>query len=564
MITRVRVRHFKRFEEEEFDLRGNVVLSGPNNSGKTSLLQAIGVWNLAMQRWKMDKSPRAKGRQRSAIPITRSDFTAIPLREMNLLWKDTSTALRKREAENGKVGTPKLLEITIDGEHQGQPFVAGFEFRYQSTEQIYLKPCEQNGETPPPGAEAMTVVYIPPFSGIGVQEPRYDRALQDVLIGQGKAGDILRNLLLDVHQKEDSRDWIELAEEIEEVFGFELLPPRYEGPYITCEYRSGAEGGAGSAEAPVLDIASGGSGFHQVLLLLAFFYARPASVLLMDEPDAHLHVVLQKQIHDLIRETAMKRRCQLVLATHSEALIDTTAPRSVLSFFGRPHRLDVDTQRDQVREALRRLTTMDLLCAERAEGILYVESDDDFNLLRAWSKVLDHPLARWFFGLPYWRPNRGRDVKEAKAHFFALKAIRPDMRGVLLLDGDNRKLDEHQIGAESLAVLRWRRYESESYLIDIEPLMRFLESRCGPLLAIPARRYLEDQIPAAVLRDPRGQHGFLETTPASKTLLPGLFAAVQVDLDKRDYHSIAAGMRPEEVPTEVKEKLDAILAVVAP
>lgn len=38
------------------------------------------------------------------------------------------------------------------------------------------------------------MVYVPPFSGIGVQETRYDRPYQDMLIGQGKAGDIMRNL----------------------------------------------------------------------------------------------------------------------------------------------------------------------------------------------------------------------------------------------------------------------------------------------------------------------------------------------------------------------------------
>ena len=41
-------------------------------------------------------------------------------------------------------------------------------------------------------------------------------------------------------------------------------------------------------------VASAGSGVHQVLLLLAFFYARPSSVFLLDEPYAHLHVFLQK------------------------------------------------------------------------------------------------------------------------------------------------------------------------------------------------------------------------------------------------------------------------------
>lgn len=40
-ISKVVLRNFKRFEEETFRLDGNVILTGPNNSGKTTLLQAI-------------------------------------------------------------------------------------------------------------------------------------------------------------------------------------------------------------------------------------------------------------------------------------------------------------------------------------------------------------------------------------------------------------------------------------------------------------------------------------------------------------------------------------------
>ena len=51
MITQVKVEFFKRFQSETFKLGDDVVLAGPNNSGKTTLLQAIAVWNLALQRW---------------------------------------------------------------------------------------------------------------------------------------------------------------------------------------------------------------------------------------------------------------------------------------------------------------------------------------------------------------------------------------------------------------------------------------------------------------------------------------------------------------------------------
>ena len=50
VITEVLLRNFKRFGELRFELPGHVVLAGPNNTGKTTLLQAIATWALALDR----------------------------------------------------------------------------------------------------------------------------------------------------------------------------------------------------------------------------------------------------------------------------------------------------------------------------------------------------------------------------------------------------------------------------------------------------------------------------------------------------------------------------------
>ncbi len=52
MIRSVRIRGFKRFRDAEFRLPGHAVLTGPNDTGKTTLLQAIASWALALRRWR--------------------------------------------------------------------------------------------------------------------------------------------------------------------------------------------------------------------------------------------------------------------------------------------------------------------------------------------------------------------------------------------------------------------------------------------------------------------------------------------------------------------------------
>ena len=43
MLTKLRIRNFKRFNEVEIELGSPVVFVGPNNSGKTSALQALAL-----------------------------------------------------------------------------------------------------------------------------------------------------------------------------------------------------------------------------------------------------------------------------------------------------------------------------------------------------------------------------------------------------------------------------------------------------------------------------------------------------------------------------------------
>ncbi len=567
MITKVTTSWFKRFEHQIFPLETVTLLAGPNNSGKSTLLQAVMVWNLAMQRWSERKGPESgsKAKERSGVPITRQEFSALPLPSMDQLWTDTHTSLRKNEVEGRTAGSPRPMIITLEGEdREDQPWCLGFEFRYSGPEQIHVKPVAADLDFLEKARDEVSAIYVPPFSGIGVNETRYDRPYQDMLVGQGKGGDILRNLLLEVAERGDE-DWAQLEQIIEEVFQYRLLKPAYgAAPYITSQYLKGIPRGKGLSGYAPLDLSTAGSGFHQVLLILAFMFARPSSLILLDEPDAHLHVLLQKQLYDILRKLCHARRGQLVIATHSEVLIDTTGPGQIVSFYRKkPHGLASHAHRDQVREALKRVTSLELLLAENAKGILYLEGNTDFDLLKAWAEVLNHPLKEWFHTLPFWHNNLGRDPSEARAHFFSLQAVKPGLQAVLLLDGDNRSLPEHEVGAEGLTVLRWERYESESYLLHPVALERFIgQRREGQLFAAEAITFLKEQMPPAFFKDPHQNISFLKSEPASKTLLPALFEKAKLTIPKSDYFLVAQTMQKEEIPPEVRKKLDVIKTLV--
>ena len=568
MLTKVKLEYFKRFGAETFELGDDIVVAGPNNAGKTTLLQAVATWFLALQRWLSEHAESSKAKQRTGVPLSRNDFTAIPLREMNLLWFDRDTAFSEGERKGMKAGQPKLVAISLSGKAPGQAdWNLTVTLRYTNKEQIYVKLADESGRPitdVPPQARETKIVHVPPFSGIGAEETGLQLGYQGRLVGQGKPGDILRNLLLEVYrtdEREKTGQWEALTEDVYGLFGYRLRNPQYSeatDPFIRIEYTHGDS-------KTKFDIASAGSGFHQVLTLLGFFYARPASVLLLDEPDAHLHVILQRQVYDLLRSVARRRRCQLLISTHSEIILEDTGPEQILSFYGRPHRLAIETDRDQVREALKRLSSLDILAAENGQHVLYVEDETDFKVLTEFARILGHPFSR-FAASPFVSPIHGRDAHDAKAHFFGLKAIRPGVKGVLLLDGDNRNLPDRELAADNLTILRWRRYEIENYLLHPEALLRFVAGSERDLLAEASRKageeFLKENFPPAALKEPLKDSDYLVSTPASKSVLPGFLERADYRLSKKDYFQIAAQMKVGEIHPEAIEKLGLLASIL--
>ncbi len=554
MLSRVTIKNFKRFADQSFELADSIILAGPNNAGKSTLLQAIATWKLGLDRW-IAQRKGGKAAKRSGVAITRADFTAVPLRELNLLWED------RRVSGNGeKPGTPRLIEIILEGRSGESAWSCGLELQYANPELVYVRPRDAKNlpqdaiqAFPPPEAAGLEVVHVPPLSGIERDEPRRDRGMQDLLVGQGRPGEILRNLLWEIARNRPD-DWTSLAAHIRDLFRIELLEPSYTPaqPFIVCEYREPHH------ERP-LDLANVGSGTLQVLLLLAFLYARPATVILLDEPDAHQHVILQKQVYELVRKVARERGGQVIIATHSEVVLDATEPTRVLGFFGgRPRPLANETERDAMREALKRITTTDLLLGEDVGAVLYVEGESDERILGEWARTLDHP-ARRFLDRPFVHWLGGRSLREAKAHFFAMRAAFPAVRGLCLLDGDNRDEPDAETTRSGLVVLRWRRYEIENYLLRPEVLKRYLEF---PLHEPEVDAEFWRQVPAGT--DLASDHVSLVRLKASDEFLVPLLERVGRPTPKRDLYLLAARMEPAEIHPEVIEKLARLAATLLP
>ncbi len=466
---------------------------------------------------------------------------------MNLLWEG-----RRVTGPKGAAGGARLIEIAVEGEADGKSWTCALEFRYANRDQMYVRPQVSKDSDhdalrnfPPNAARNLSVIHVPPLSGIEREEPRRERGMQDLLIGQGRPGDILRNLLWEVSEA-NAEHWSELSGHVRDLFGITLEKPSYSPvqPFIVCEYAADS--------ARPLDLSNAGSGTLQVLLLLAFLYLRPASLILLDEPDAHQHIILQRQVYDLVRKIARRHGGQVIIATHSEVILDATEPTRVLGFFGdAPALLTHRTERDRLREALERLTTTDLLLGREIGAVLYVEGESDERILGEWSRKLDHP-AKAFFERPFVHWLGGRSLQEARGHYFALRAAFPKIRAVCLLDGDNRDEPDEEVIAAGLLVLRWRRYEIENYLLLPEAIKRFVGD---PSLDRSIEEEFWKQVPHGT--DLFGDHVSLSRIKASHEFLVPLLERVR-PTPKRDLYLLASQLQPDEIHPEAAGKLDRI------
>jgi ABC-type transport system involved in cytochrome c biogenesis ATPase subunit len=548
MINRVILRNFKRFKEVDFRIPSHIVLAGPNNTGKTTLLQAIAAWDMGLKRWKELNDFNSRKGGYVFAPIARQAFSAVALRSFDLLWLDRTTR------------RPIVIEVQIDS----LPPVA-MEFHFDTTEQVKVRPSLET-RADVLAQVASSTVFIPAMSGLQPNEALFGRQeTLNELLAQSRPGEILRNLL--VHASQDDPAWRNLNDIIKRLFHVELITPTV-GAFIVAEYHS-----IGSAHR--LDIANAGSGFQQVLMLLTLLLSRPASVLLLDEPDAHLHVILQDVIYTELRRIAAESGSQLIIATHSEVMIDSVDPRELCLMYGKPKLMADNDEKKRLIDSLSGLSHADIMLSESAKGVLYVEDYTDIEILRAFARILDHPAYPLLTDEIMWKKAmaplpEGLGGFTSQQHWQMLRLVCSDLRALEILDGDSKnKADESITGtADRMQRLRWQYYEIESYLMFPAALTRFIESKlgAGPASEPAITAMLEElrrTMDQEFLDDPYHPKMLVETylkaKKVSESLLPALLQAAGLhNFPKNRFSEIAAQFKPEEIHPEIIEKLDKI------
>ena len=587
LLHYLEIQNFKRFgDRQRIELDHPAVLIGPNNCGKTTAIQAIALWSQAVKTW-YDSKGKAPPKERTSTSINRLNIVAVPVRRTRYFWHDTNVRRGNRDVP---------LVITVGLSHGNAVEPVTMRFRNQGDELIYCTPDEATLDRPEliAAAAGLGVELLYPMSGLETEEPILQPGRIDVLLGQGQTAQVLRNLCLLVY-KEAPEDWKRIAALMERLFAVRLGRPRETTRgSIDLFYRQ-------DSVKESLDIALAGRGLQQMLLIFAYLHSHPRSVVLIDEPDAHLEILRQKQVYVLLREIAAGQGSQVILVTHSEVLLDEALDHNLtLLLHGRAD--DLAAKAD-IRNALKHYGAEHYLRARQRGYVLYVEGRTDLDMLRALARRLGHPADDGWdervnaFYVQDNYPDSDLDAElerveggfgvTPKQHFFALRAIVPGLAGLAILDGDGRERPDMDEGG--LRIAYWCRYECENYFVTPEvlkayatreysdmPLFGRFENEIDAVLA----ELIQERVFPGRTRDFTTWRGL--DADASRLVWASSTAGVKLGdfaeeffrrladrlghamlLRKGELHRLVDFADPESIPDEVTEKLDLLAGLFA-
>lgn len=582
LLHYIEIENFKTFgNKQRIELAHPAVIIGPNNCGKTSVIQAIALWGQAVRTWHSMRSA-SDARERAGTPINRLNIQSVPVQRTRFFWHGTKVRV---------ANTDIPLVITVGVEFQGKVEPVTMRFRNQGEDLIYCAMDESIRERTDLIAHAarINVELLYPMSGLEIEEPVLQPGRIAVLLGQGQTAQVLRNLCLMVHKSSPS-DWEKIVALMKRLFQLTLgVPAENARGAIDLDY-------AQEAVKERLALNSSGRGFQQMLLIFAYLYSHKNSVLLVDEPDAHLEILRQKQVFVLLRDIAHENRSQVALVTHSEVILDAAIDTNLTLLLG--GRADNLAKVADIKESLKLYGAAHYVRARQRGYILYTEGGTDIDILRALALRLNHSsLASWdeipnVYYVENVHPTQTMETElerveggfgiTPREHFNSLRKLLPTLSGLAILDNDGRSRVDY--ADTHLRIRHWKRYEIENYFITPQLLLEFVESR-NPDLGLfsisreQAQLVMQEHILQWIFANNEQDFRVWQSAAAdaakliweakTQTMKLSAFAeeyfrrlrdrtGLEMLLTKGEFHQLVGLVHPQNIPVEVTEKLDMI------
>ena len=367
-LSRIHIENWRSFKSLDFQLTDFNIIVGTNNSGKSSILQAI---NLAFQLFRVTGAFE-RGFLKGVARVV-PDFVFPPVSDILSLWYNKRTS-------TGKEYIPIVFEVELTN---------GDIYEFQ-IRRLYGQPNMRMTKYPTSKKQGdvesilrSAPVLVPSFSGVIAKEEYRSLVRRGTLASEGRFNEILRNIILDVKNREPKR--LEtLSNLLATHFGVSFTDVHHDPDseeFITTNYK----------ESDIeLDIISSGSGSLQIIQILSYIFLTSPGVVLLDEPDAHLHPSLQRKLIDFIIDLSTTNKIQTIIATHSKEIINYVDPALICAVAKGETKVTRFTDYPNVVSLLSSLGSIDnidLALLLRYRKCVFVEGKGD-KMLKRFASIL--------------------------------------------------------------------------------------------------------------------------------------------------------------------------------
>jgi putative ATP-dependent endonuclease of the OLD family len=242
-----------------------------------------------------------------------------------------------------------------------------------------------------------------------------------------------------------------------------------------------------------------GSGIKEALRLILDVEFQQPKVLLVEEPEVHLHPALEINLMGYLKK--ISERCQVFISTHSTNFLDTADMQNVYLVSKSASSTGVQLlDLEEAEEKLPKELGIRLSSLFMFDRLVFVEGPSDEAVLREWADTLTVNLSQANVGFI----NMGgvRNFGHYAAEVILTYLTRRQVSTWFILDRDERDQEEirklqERLGARARVEVLQRR-ELENFMIVLEPLEAFIRAKqrmaANATLPEPTRESLQKSI----------------------------------------------------------------------
>ena len=464
MLREVTIRRFKNVESATLPMAPINVLVGTNNSGKSTVLHAL-QFAVSLAQTARAEGPQIVG-DRASTTLNPENLIYAPLRDVFTLARGGN--LRQSESSSIQV---VFVEDVAEGE---PPSDCTVQVRRGKNRNLAVQ--ISGGESLKQrlsDIESPFAMYVPGLAGVAVSESYRSPAVLRRAAARGDANSVFRNVLYKLHQ--DQARWASFSDSLGQVFpdhsiSVDFEPERDE--HIDARVVSGGFS---------LPIDAAGTGFLQTAQILAYAAAYSPRLLLLDEPDSHIHPDKQRSLVRVLSALAAGGDFQVFIATHSRHLLDELEGHARFHWFTQGNRLN-EQSFDRVR-ALMELGALDRSDRLRSGIVAGVVLTEDaaaadghprsaHSALRTLLSAAGVPMDR----VQVWSYNGCTNVQTARVLAEFIRENAPGARVLVHRDRDYLpEEDVHELRkklvADGLFVFVTEGTDAESYFVNVNHIM---------------------------------------------------------------------------------------------